>query len=51
LGWNLGQHLAAYLGLKGFAYGILLGTMFSFLASAVVLYAIFISRKRAPKPR
>ena len=51
LGWNLGQHLAAYLGLKGFAYGILLGTMFSFLASAIVLYAIFISRKARVKTR
>lgn len=51
LGWNLGQHLAAYLGLKGFAYGILLGTMFSFLASAIVLYAIFISRKTRAKTR
>lgn len=51
LGWNLGQHLAAYLGLKGFTYGILLGTMFSFLASAIVLYAIFISRKTSAKTR
>jgi len=51
LGWNLGQHLAAYLGLKGFAYGILLGTTFSFLASAIVLYAIFISRKTRAQTR
>jgi hypothetical protein len=45
VGWNLSQHLMAYLGLKSFAYGILLGTMFSFVASAIVLYVLFISRK------
>ena len=49
VGWNLGQHLAVYLGLKDFAYGILLGIMFSFLASAIVLYALFISRKTRAK--
>lgn len=35
----------AYLGLKDFAYGILLGTMFSFVASAIVLHTLFISEK------
>jgi len=45
VGWNLSQHLMAYLDLKDFAYGIFLGTMFSFVASAIVLYALFISEK------
>jgi len=49
VGWNLGQHLAAYLGLKDFTYGILLGIMFSFLASAIVLYALYLSRKTRAK--
>jgi hypothetical protein len=43
--WNLSQHLMAYLGFKDFAYGILLGTIFSFVASAIILYTIFISEK------
>jgi hypothetical protein len=48
--WNLGQHLMAYLGLKDFAYGILLGTIFSFVASAIILYTIFIHvRMKLPK--
>ena len=45
VGWNLSQHLMAYLDLKDFAYGIFLGTMLSFVASAIVLYALFISEK------
>ena len=40
-GWNVSQHLSMYLGLKTFVYGVLLGTLFSFLASAVVLYFTF----------
>ena len=43
--WNLSQHLMAYLDLKDFAYGIFLGTMFSFIASAIVLYVLFITGK------
>lgn len=38
VGWNLGQNLVAYLGLKGFAFGLLFGTIFSFAASVIVLY-------------
>lgn len=45
VGWNLSQHLAAYLGLKTFEYALLLGTLFSFLASGIVLYAIFVSER------
>jgi hypothetical protein len=48
--WNLSQHLMAYLGFKDFAYGILIGTIFSFIASVIVLYALFISaRMKLPK--
>jgi hypothetical protein len=43
--WNLSQHLMASLGFKDFAYGILLGTIFSFVASTIVLYTLFISKK------
>jgi hypothetical protein len=46
VGWNLGQHLLAYLGLRHFAYGVLFGTVFSFVASAVVLLMLFISENR-----
>lgn len=45
VGWNLSQHLMAYLDLKDFAYGIFLGTMLSFVASAIILYALFMSEK------
>jgi hypothetical protein len=51
VGWNLGQHLMAYLGLKDFAHGILLGIMFSFLASAIVLYVLFIGGKMCARTR
>ncbi len=43
--WNLSQHLMVYLGFKDFSYGILLGIIFSFTASTIVLYSLFISRK------
>lgn len=46
VGWNLGQHVLAYLGLRHFTYGIFLGTVFSFVASAVVLLILFISENR-----
>jgi len=46
VGWNLGQHLVAYLGVKDFTYGIILGIILSFLASATVLYALLIGRSR-----
>jgi hypothetical protein len=43
VGWNLSQNFRAYMGLTTFAYGIVLGAGFSLMASAAVLYAIFIS--------
>lgn len=45
VGWNMSQHLMIYLGLTNFAYGILLGTVFSFSASAIVLYVLFTGEK------
>jgi hypothetical protein len=48
VGWNLGQHLVVYLGVEDYAYGILLGIILSFLASATVLYTLFIGRSRTP---
>jgi hypothetical protein len=50
VGWNLSQHLMAYLDLKDFAYGILLGIMFSFTASAIVLYILSKSEKISGTP-
>jgi len=46
VGWNLGQHTLAYLGLRDFAYGIFLGTVFSFAASVVILLMLFMSEAR-----
>jgi len=45
VGWNLSQHVMAYLGLKDLVYGILLVSMFSFVASAIALYALLMSKK------
>ncbi len=45
VGWNLSQHVMAYLGLIDLGYGILLVTVFSFATAAIVLYAIFKNRK------
>lgn len=52
VGWNLSQHLRAYLDIRAFNYALFLGATFSFIASAIVLFAIFISErmeKRVPK--
>jgi len=46
VGWNLGQHTLAYLGLRDFAYGILFGTVFSFATSAMILLVLFMSENR-----
>jgi hypothetical protein len=45
VGWNLSQHLGAYLGLQTHAYSIFLGTILSFAASAIVLYVIFLGER------
>ena len=51
VGWNLSQHFRAWLGLISLAYGTVLGAVFSLLASAIVLYFIFINeRRRKVKP-
>jgi len=43
--WNLSQHSMAYLGFKDFEYGLLLGSIFSLTASAIVLYSLVISER------
>ncbi len=45
LGWNLGQLTMKYFGLRDFACGLLLGTVFSFTASVMVLSLLFFSEK------
>ncbi|MDH5481284.1 MAG: hypothetical protein OEY22_00180 [Candidatus Bathyarchaeota archaeon] len=45
VGWNLSQHLRAYLDLMVIDYALFLGAAFSFTASAIVLFAIFISER------
>lgn len=45
VGWDLGQHVIAYLDLRGFTHGILLGTIFSLSASVTILLGIFLSKK------
>jgi len=45
VGWNLGQHALAYLGYESLD-GLLLGTAFSFAASALIFLALFASQKR-----
>ena len=45
VGWNLSQHILTYLGLRDITYGILLGTVFSFMASAIIIYGVVKHRK------
>ncbi len=45
VGWNLSQHLLAYLGFREFVYGILIGAIFSFVVSAIVLYVLLAGEK------
>jgi hypothetical protein len=49
VGWNLSQHLRAYLDVTAMDYALFLGATFSFLASAIVLFAIFISERSEKK--
>lgn len=46
--WNLSQHLLAYFGFKGVAFGILVGSVLSFIASAVLLYLLVRSERTTP---
>lgn len=41
VGWNLSQHIMAYLSLKLLTQGILLGVIFSLLASMIVMYFLY----------
>jgi hypothetical protein len=52
VGWNLSQHLRANLDIRAFDYALFLGAAFSFIASATVLFAIFLNervQKRVPE--
>jgi len=37
VGWNLSQHILAYLGVTSVDYGIMIGVIFSFAVSAAIL--------------
>jgi hypothetical protein len=45
VGWNMGQHLGAYWGIVTPESGVFLGSVFSFLASAITLYLLFASSR------
>jgi hypothetical protein len=45
VGWNLSQHLRASLNLREFDFSLYLGAAFSFIASAIVLFAIFVNER------
>lgn len=48
--WNLSQHLMVSAGLRDFSYGILLGSMVSIGASAIVLYVLVRNENLLRKP-
>lgn len=45
VGWNISQHILTYLQLRDITYGILLGTVFSFMAAAFIVYSVVKHRK------
>lgn len=47
--WNLTQHIMYSLGFREVAYGILIGSILSLLASAVIIYFIFLGEKHSSK--
>jgi len=49
VGWNLSQHILIYLGLRDITYGVLLGTVFSFIASAIIIYGVVKQRGNKSK--
>jgi hypothetical protein len=49
VGWNLSQHFLVYLGLRDITYGILLGTVFSFIASTFTIYGV--AKQRTSKSK
>ena len=47
--WNLSQHVMFSFGFKEVEYGILIGSILSLLASAMVVYFIFLGEKHSSK--
>ena len=47
--WNLSQHLLAYFGFKDATFGILVGSVLSFIAAAVLLYLLVRNERATPK--
>jgi hypothetical protein len=45
VGWNLGQHTLAYLGLSNVTLGLLFGTLLSFVAASMVVLMLFLGEK------
>jgi hypothetical protein len=45
VGWNLSQHTLAYLGVASVTFGLLLGTMLSFVAASIVVFMLFLGEK------
>ena len=45
VGWNLGQHTLAYLGLSDITLGLFFGTLLSFIAASIVVLMLFIGEK------
>lgn len=50
VGWNLGQHTLAYLGLSDINLGLLFGSLLSFTAACIVVIMLLIGEKIALKP-
>jgi len=50
VGWNLSQNLIASIGLANFDYGILLGSVLSLTASAIVSYVLLRSERLVREP-
>ena len=45
VGWNLGQHTLAYLGLSDITLGLFFGTLLSFIAASIVVLMLFLGEK------
>jgi hypothetical protein len=45
VGWNMGQHTLAYIGLQDITMGLIVGALLSFTASFVVILMLFMGEK------
>ena len=50
VGWNLGQHTLAYLGLSDINLGLLFGTLLSFMVAFIVVLMLLLGEKITMKP-